>query len=98
MRFSCWTYYLTTYYALDVAYVHCPSESLNEYLSEANPALWQGGGSADPAVWHEFENSFLASFGNSNAEPAGALRFVRHYISPSKAITTAICTRNPATS
>ena len=80
MKYDCWTYYMTVYYALDAAYVTHPSESLNEYLSEANPCLWQGKGSADPAIWHEFEKEFRASFGAIAAEAMDVLPFVRRYV------------------
>ncbi|MEE1274734.1 MAG: hypothetical protein UHI81_09575 [Olegusella sp.] len=80
MNYDCWTYYLTIYYALDAAYAAHPSESLNEYLSEANPDLWEGKGSADPAVWHGFERAFRDSFRADAANLEDALPFVRHYV------------------
>lgn len=42
------------YYLLDSWYEHNTDEKLGNYLSDANPFVFDGEGSADPTVYDEF--------------------------------------------
>ena len=42
------------FYALDAAWDDSHSKQLGQYLSDANPFLWGGQSSANPAVYDEF--------------------------------------------
>lgn len=66
--------YLAIFYTLNDAWNKDHDETLGFYLSNANPYLWQEGGSADPAVWAVFERTFKARFpeGCGSAEDAHA--------------------------
>jgi len=48
--------YVSIYKALDRFYDQHPehAEELQDYLSEANPNIWEGEGSGDPAVYEDF--------------------------------------------
>lgn len=72
--------YLTMFDALDAAWDLERTDRLREYLSEANPYLWEGGSSADPAVYNGFASSFEEGRGGDDMAPENALKFVRNYL------------------
>ena len=78
-----WNVFLATFFTLDYAFEEAldPSEGLREYLSDANPFLWKGKGSADPAIWIEFERDYLEHFPSGDAPDSESLAFVRAYLS-----------------
>lgn len=50
--------YLNMYYELNAAWKAKPNDALGDYLSDANPFLWKGRHSADPAIWAEYNDAF----------------------------------------
>lgn len=66
--------------ALDAYWDEHHDDTLAGYLSEANPYLFGGKGSADPAVWIEFEREFLKRFPSGSASLADAHDFVVSYL------------------
>ena len=71
--------FVAMYYILDVAYEKACSEELRQFLSDANPFLFKDGGSADPAVFIEFEQAFDA-VEHSELDEADSLAFVQRYL------------------
>lgn len=55
--------FVNMYYALE-AYEGFISDRLREFVSEANPFIWADKGSADPAVYIEFERAWNEKFGD----------------------------------
>lgn len=76
MRTDAYKAFVTMFYALDAAYDENGSDELGEFLSGANPFLFEGEGSADIAVYEDFKMSFP-----DNADEIESLRFVRDYLS-----------------
>ncbi|MDD6694013.1 MAG: hypothetical protein PUE38_06580 [Olsenella sp.] len=73
--------FVAMYQALDAAFdEHPSSERLREFASEANPFLWKGKGSADPAVYIEFEHAWKERFGNHEIAAPEARQFVRGHL------------------
>ncbi len=73
--------FVAMYYALDAAFdEHPTSERLRKFVSEANPFIWDGKGSADPAVYTEFRQTWGEEFGSCKVTAQEALRFVRRYL------------------
>lgn len=79
MQVTAYTAFVAMYQALDAAYDTIKSESLRQYLSDANPFLFEGEGSADPAVYVEFEQLFNETCGKSPSA-VDALSAVRSYL------------------
>lgn len=79
---SCWNCYLSMYFTLNYVWdgLAKPGNGLSEYLSDANPFLFKGRGSADPAIWLEFERDFLTRFPSGSALDEESLEFVRAYL------------------
>ena len=68
------------YYALDAAFDDHRSERLREFVSDANPFIWKDKGSADPAVYIEFEQAWDKTFGRREPTAPEARKFVRDYL------------------
>lgn len=69
------------YYALDAAIDdHPSSERLREFASDADPFIWKDKGSADPAVYIEFEQSWDKRFGKREPTAPEARQFARAYL------------------
>lgn len=86
--------YLSIYGAIDKFYDEHPknAEALEEWLSEANPHIWEGECSGDPAVYKEFE-AFLSSvdYENLSTYQIAKLYFARlddYYSEASKVVET----------
>lgn len=47
-------YYIAMFRVLDCIYDEDPSEELRQYLSNANPYIWEDRNSADPAEYAQF--------------------------------------------
>ncbi len=81
MQVDAYDSFVAMYQALDAAFdEHPSSERLREFASEANPFLWKGKGSADPAVYIEFEHAWKERFGNHEIAAPEARQFVRGYL------------------
>lgn len=79
MSVTAYAAFIAMYYALDAAYDAIGDEELRRYLSDANPFLFKGEGSADPAVYAEFEQAYKGACGDDpNAQEA--LAAVRGYL------------------
>lgn len=73
--------FVNMYYALDAVFdEHPSSERLREFASDANPFLWKGKGSADPAVYIEFEQAWKERFGDREVTAPEARQFVRDHL------------------
>ena len=66
--------------ALDAFWDECHDEALGNYLSEANPYLFMGQESADPAIWAEFCSDFHNCFNEQVVSTADAYNFVIEYL------------------
>ena len=73
--------YLAIYYTLDDVWNKNHDETLDFYLSNANPDLWKEGESADPAVWAVFERTFKARFPEGCSSKEDAYAFALTYLS-----------------
>lgn len=79
MSVTVYAAFIAMYYARDAAYDVNADEELRRYLSGANPFLFKGEGSADPAVYPEFEQAYKGTCGDCpNAQEA--LAAVRGYL------------------
>lgn len=67
------------FYALDYVYDMKGSEKLGDYLSGANPFLFEGNGSADPAVYDEFEKAFKKEFKTDRIDKTAAYNWLKKY-------------------
>ena len=79
MSISAYDAFSTMFYALDAAYSDLGGAVLRSYLTNANPFLFAGEGSADPAVFELFKQEFDSRIGDS-ASPEEARLFVRDYL------------------
>jgi hypothetical protein len=77
--------FVSMYQALDAAYDKDRSEKVLSFISDANPNIWKGRTSGDPAVFIEFSESFAKRFPEGRADPKAAERFVREYLSTQNA-------------
>lgn len=80
MKADAYSTFVNMFMALDAYWDESGDETLGGYLSEANPYLFKDRGSADPAVWTEFEAAFLKRFPTGYASVEDAHRFVRDYL------------------
>ena len=48
-------FYTLLFHKLDEKWESCKDEELGMFLSEMSPYIWEGEGSADPAVYEEFK-------------------------------------------
>lgn len=72
--------FVNMFMALDALWDECRDDTLAGYLSEANPFLFKGKGSADPAIWAEFSAAFAKCFPDSEVSLVGAHEFVIGYL------------------
>jgi hypothetical protein len=72
------------YYALDYIFDLTKSAELGDYLSGANPFLFEEKGSADPAVYDEFEKAFCAEFGMKAVNAECAYNWINKYVNSLK--------------
>lgn len=79
MSATAYAAFIAMYYALDAAYDAIGEEELRRYLSDANPFLFKGEGSADPAVYAELEQAYRGACGD-NPDAQEALSVVRDYL------------------
>lgn len=80
MRTTDYQAFVAMYQALDAAYDESHNKKVLAFVSDANPDIWKGRTSGDPAVFSEFADAFAAKFPNGWAEPAEAKAFVRAYL------------------
>lgn len=80
MTVTAYDTFVNMYYALDAAFEERSSDRLREFVSESNPFLWKDKGSADPAVYIEFERAWKKELGDGQVTPSEARRFVRAYL------------------
>lgn len=55
------------------------SEKAGDYLSDVNPFLFEGNGSADPAVYDEFEKAFKKEFKTDRIYKTTAYNWLKRY-------------------
>ncbi len=79
MRVTSYAAFVAMYQALEAANDEMKDESLRRYLSDANPFLFKDKGSADPAIYIEFEQMFNKRFADGT-DPKGALSVVKDYL------------------
>ena len=72
--------FVNMFMALDALWDECHDNTLAGYLSEANPFLFKGKGSADPAIWAEFSAAFSKRFPDNEASLEDAHDFVIGYL------------------
>ena len=77
-----WDVYLCVFFTLEFASEQMarPGDGLREFLGDANPFLWADKGSADPAIWIEFERAFSSRFPAGDCADEASLAFVREYL------------------
>lgn len=80
MTVTAYDAFVNMYYALDAAFDEHNSDRLREFVSEADPFLWKDKGSADPAVYIEFEQAWKKRFGDGQVTPPEARQFVSDYL------------------
>lgn len=66
--------------ALDAYWDDSRDRVIGAFLSDANPYLVKGRGSADPAVWQEFSSAFHERFHDDWADLVGAHKFIQEYL------------------
>lgn len=81
-KFSAWETYCAM---IDVLETRFPSggdvpEKARYFLSEANPHILQGETSADPAIYSEFRQLFMAAFPEGKAEPGVSDDVVKDFL------------------
>lgn len=72
--------YIYFYYALDYIFDLTKSDALGDYLSGANPFLFEGCGSADPAIYDEFEKEFKNEFNTEKIDKQTAYNWLNKYL------------------
>lgn len=77
-----WDVYLCVFFTLEFASEKMtrPGDALREFLGDASPFLWAGKGSADPAIWIEFERAFSSRFPAGDGADEDSLAFIREYL------------------
>lgn len=81
MKAGVYDSFVAMYQAPDAAFEEHPSsERLRGFASEANPFLWKDKGSADPAVYIEFEQAWKERFGDGQVMAPEARQFVRDHL------------------
>ena len=66
--------------ALDAMYDETPNEILGNYLSGLNPFWFDDEGSADPAEYEEFKETFSQEFPQKEPTPEEAYDFCKNYL------------------
>lgn len=72
--------FVAMYQALDAANNENNNKKVLAFISDANPDIWKGRTSSDPAVFNEFSKDFEAKFPDGKAEPEAVKTFVRSYL------------------
>lgn len=72
--------FVNMFLALDALWDECHDDTLAGYLSEASPFLFEGKGSADPAIWAEFYEAFNKRFPDGEASLEDAHDFAIGYL------------------
>ena len=80
MRADAYSTFVNMFQALDALWDECHDDTLAGYLSEANPHLFKGKGSADPAIWAEFSATFAKRFPDGETSLEDAYGFVTEYL------------------
>lgn len=80
--------FVATYQMLDTSYSENKSEKVLSYISDADPDVWEGHVSGDPAVFSEFSSAFNKRFPSGKAEPEEAADFVREYLAEQNGVYT----------
>lgn len=80
--------FVAMYQILDTSYNNTHSEKTLSYISDADPNVWKGHVSGDPAVFSEFSTAFNKRFPSGKAEPAETASFVREYLAEQNGIYT----------
>ncbi|WP_373578254.1 hypothetical protein [Parafannyhessea umbonata] len=79
MAVNAYEAYIAMYYALEAADIEKGKEALTVFLTDADPLLFTGKGSADPAVFSGFSRSYADAY-KAGANEEDALDFVRRYL------------------
>ena len=81
-KFNAWETYCAMCDVFEVRFV--PGEDIPEkaryFLSEANPHIWQGETSGDPAIYSEFRQMFEAAFPDGAAQPWESAEVVKDFL------------------
>ena len=81
-KFGAWETYCAMIDVLETRFT--PGDDVPEkalyFLSEANPHIWQGEVSGDPAIYSEFRQMFEAAFPEGEAEPGMADDVVKDFL------------------
>lgn len=80
MQFDDYQVFLAMYQILDTSYRDNRLEKTLSFISDADPNVWEGRCSGDPAVFVEFEEMFAKRFPEGAAEAGQAFAFVREYL------------------
>lgn len=62
MQVTDWQTFVSMYQALDAAYDEGKSQKVFAFIADANPNIWKGRVSGDPAVFSEFSETFAERF------------------------------------
>lgn len=85
MQATDWQTFVSMYQALDAAYDGGKSQKVFSFIADANPNIWKGKVSGDPAVFSEFSEAFAERFPQGKADPAAAAKFARAFLSEQNA-------------
>lgn len=80
MHTSAHQVFVAMYQALDAAYDASKSKKVFAFCADANPYIWKGKTSADPAVFNTFSKQYESRFKNKETDPSNTLAFVRSYL------------------
>lgn len=80
MMADAYSTYVNMFLALDALWDECHDDTIAGYLSEANPYLFEGQNSADPAVWAGFSSAFSDAFPRGEASLEDAHAFAVGYL------------------
>lgn len=72
--------FVAMYQALDAAYEDDGNKKVLAFISDANPNIWKGRSSGDPAIFIAFAKDFASKFPSGKTEPEDAMSFVRTYL------------------
>lgn len=73
-------YYIAMFRVLDCIYDEEPTEELRQYLSDANPYIWEDRDSADPAEYDQFLKFYKSTKGNKILSVDEAYNFALKYL------------------
>lgn len=72
--------YKNFFYALDYVYDNYKNKELGNFLSEANPFLFNDEGSADSCIYYEFKKIFLEDNKNEDISEKDVYNWIVKYI------------------